>query len=202
PTRREIRRKIMSKIGYARVSKRDQNLNSQIDVLNEYGCERLFSEKVSGKKYKRTELDKCLDYLREGDSLVITKLERLGRTTKQLIELSQHLDEKDIDLEIIDMNSNTKDAMGKMFFTMMSAFAELEANLLSERTKKGLESARSRGRMEGRPKIPQEKEKMIISLYNSKQHTINDIIKMTGISKGTIYNVINKQKHNEDTQKI
>lgn len=192
----------MSKIGYARVSTRDQNLNSQIDVLNEYGCKRIFSEKVSGRKYKRTELDKCLDYLREGDTLVITKLDRLGRTTKQLIELSQYLDKKDIDLEIIDMNINTKDAMGKMFFTMMSAFAELEANLLSERTKKGLESARSRGRMGGRPKIPQEKEKMIISLYNSKQHTINDIIKMTGISKGTIYNVINKQNHNEDTQKI
>lgn len=192
----------MSKIGYARVSTRDQNLNSQIDVLNEYGCDRIFSEKVSGKKYKRTELDKCLDYLREGDTLVITKLDRLGRTTKQLIELSQHLDEKNIDLEIIDMNINTKDAMGKMFFTMMSAFAELEANLLSERTKKGLESARSRGSLVGRPKIPQEKEEMIISLYKSKQHTINDIIKMTGISKGTIYNVINKQKHNMDIQKI
>ena len=137
----------MSKIGYARVSTRDQNLNSQIDTLNKYGCDRIFSEKVSGKKYKRTELDKCLDYLREGDTLVITKLDRLGRTTKQLIELSQYLDEKNIDLEIIDMNINTKDAMGKMFFTMMSAFAELEANLLSERTKKGLESARSRGRM-------------------------------------------------------
>lgn len=192
----------MSKIGYARVSTKDQNLNSQVDVLKEHGCERIFSEKVSGRKYNRTELDKCLDYMREGDTLVITKLDRLGRTTKQLIELSQYLEDNYIDLEIIDMNINTRDAMGKMFFTMMSAFAELEANLLSERTKKGLESARSRGRLGGRPKIPQEKEKMIISLYNSKQHTINDIIKMTGISKGTIYNVINKQKHNADTQKI
>lgn len=184
----------MSKVGYARVSTRDQNLNSQIDLLNEYGCDRIFSEKVSGRKYKRTELDKCLDYLREGDTLVITKLDRLGRTTKQLIELSQYLDEKSIDLEIIDMNINTKNAMGKMFFTMMSAFAELEANLLSERTKKGLDAARARGRVGGRPQITQEKVAMIVSLYQSKQHSINEIMKLTGVSKGTIYNVINRHK--------
>lgn len=184
----------MSKIGYARVSTKDQNLDSQIDVLMEYGCERIFSEKVSGRKFKRTELDKCLDYMREGDTLVITKLDRLGRTTKQLIELAQHLEDNAIDLEIIDMNIKTQDAMGKMFFTMMSAFAELEANLLSERTKKGLDSERARGRRGGRPKIPQHKEKMIISLYNSKEYTINEIIKMTGVSRGTIYNVINKKK--------
>lgn len=139
----------MSKIGYARVSTKVQHLDSQIDMLTEYGCERIFFEKVSDRKFKRTELDKCLDYIREGDTLVITKLDRLGRTTKQLIELAQHLEDNAIDLEIIDMNINTKDAMGKMFFTMMSAFAELEDNLLSERTKKGLASARARGKLGG-----------------------------------------------------
>ena len=183
----------MSKIGYARVSTKDQNLNSQIDTLNEYGCERIFSEKVSGRKYNRTELDKCLDYLREGDTLVITKLDRLGRTTKQLIELAQYLEENEIDLEIIDMNINTKDAMGKMFFTMMGAFAELEANLLSERTKKGLASARSRGRMGGRPRVSKDKRETVISLYESKKYTINEIIRMTGVSKSTIYNIVNNQ---------
>lgn len=183
----------MSKIGYARVSTRDQNLDSQIDVLNRHDCDRIFSEKVSGRKYKRTELDKCLDYLREGDTLVITRLDRLGRTTKQLIELAQYLEEHEIDLEIIDMNINTNDAMGKMFFTMMSAFAELEANLLSERTKKGLASARSRGRMGGRPKFPKDKRETVISLYESKKYTINEIIRMTGVSKSTIYNIVNSQ---------
>ncbi len=103
----------MAKIGYARVSTQDQSLDGQIDTLEEYGCERIFSEKASGCKTKRTELDKCLDYLREGDVLVIYKLDRLGRTTKQLIELSQWLDENNIDLHIIDMNVSTKDAMGK-----------------------------------------------------------------------------------------
>lgn len=188
----------MSKIGYARVSTKDQNLDSQIDVLKNHGCERIFSEKVSGRKYRRTELDKCLDYMREGDTLVLTKLDRLGRTTKQLIELSQHLEDQGIDLEIIDMNINTKDAMGKMFFTMMSAFAELEANLLNERTKKGLASARARGRSGGRPKTSKDKEKMVLSLYDSKQYTINEILKMANISKGTLYRIINdrkKEKH-------
>ena len=144
-----------------RVSTQDQSLDGQIDTLEEYGCERIFSEKASGRKTKRTELDKCLDYLREGDILVIYKLDRLGRTTKQLIELSQWLDDNSIDLHIIDMNVSTKDAMGKMFFTMMSAFAELEANLLSERTKKGLEAARARGRKGGRPSLPDHKKKKL-----------------------------------------
>lgn len=184
----------MAKIGYARVSTRDQNLDSQIDMLKAVGCDRIFSEKVSGRKFKRTELDNCLDYLRDDDTLVITKLDRLGRTTKQLIELSQYLEDNGIDLEIIDMNINTKDAMGKMFFTMMSGFAELEANLLSERTKKGLESARLRGRVDGRPRITQEKVNMIVSLYHIKTYPINEIMKMTCVSRGTIYNVINQEK--------
>ncbi|MEN3967510.1 recombinase family protein, partial [Mammaliicoccus sciuri] len=90
----------------------------------------------------------------------------LGRTTKQLIELSQWLDENGIDFHIIDMNVSTKDAMGKMFFTMMSAFAELEANLLSERTKKGLEAVRARGRKGGRPSLPDHKKREIKFLYD------------------------------------
>lgn len=96
-----------------------------MDVLKEYRCNRIFSEKFSERKYRRIELDKCLDYMRDGDTLVITKLDRLGRTTKQLIELSQHLENENIDFQIIDMNITIKDAMGKMYFTMMSAFAEL-----------------------------------------------------------------------------
>lgn len=180
----------MAKIGYARVSTRDQSLDGQIDTLKEYGCERIFSEKVSGRKVKRTELDKCLDYLREGDVLVIYKLDRLGRTTKQLIELAQWLEANDIELQIIDMNINTKDAMGKMFFTMMSAFAELEANLLSERTKKGLDSARARGRTGGRPRLPDHKRREIKFLYDEKKLTGAEIAEQTGVSRTTVYRVI------------
>ena len=97
-------------------------------------CEKIFSlKKLVGVKVNRTELDKCLDYLREGDTLVIYKLDRLGRTTKQLIDLAQWLENNNIELQIIDMNINTKRPNGKDVFTMMSAFAELEANLLSEK---------------------------------------------------------------------
>src|SRR5699024_514935 len=184
----------MAKIGYARVSTKEQNLDSQIDVLKAYGCERIFSEKVSGRKYKRTELDNCLDYMRDGDTLVITKLDRLGRTTKQLIELSLYLDNENINLQIIDMDISTKDAMGKMFFTMMSAFAELEANLLSERTKKGLDSARARGRVGGRPAISDKKKEMIKSLYNSRHYSGEEITKMFGVPRSTIYKVVNESK--------
>src|SRR5699024_10946801 len=191
----------MSKIGYARVSTKDQNLNSQIDTLNEYGCERIFSEKVSDRKYNRTELDKCLDYLREGDILIITKLDSLGRTTKQLKELAQYLERSEINLVIKDMNINTKDANGEMFSTMMGAFAEQEGNLLSERTKKGLNSARSRGRMGGRPRLSKDKRETVISLYESKKYTINEIIRMTGVSKSTIYNIVNSQTGEEIGEK-
>ena len=180
----------MAKIGYARVSTRDQSLDGQIDTLNEYGCERIFSEKVSGRKKKRTELDKCLDYLRDGDTLVIYKLDRLGSTTKQLIELSQWLEDNHINLHIIDMNVSTKDAMGKMFFTMMSAFAELEANLLSERTKKGLAAARSRGRKGGRPSLPDHKKREIKFLYDEQKLTGEEIAKRTGVSRSSVYRAI------------
>src|SRR5699024_7029011 len=108
----------MSKIGYARVRTRHQNLTSQLDMHEHAGCIKTFTEKVSGRKTDKKELEKCLDYMREGDTLVITKLDRLGRTTKQLIELATELEKRGVDLEIINMNVTTKDPMGKMFFTM------------------------------------------------------------------------------------
>ncbi|AKL93481.1 TPA: recombinase family protein [Staphylococcus aureus] len=184
-----------TKIGYARVSTRDQSLDSQIDALKSYGCSKIFSEKVSGRKTKRTELDKCLDYLRAGDTLVIYKLDRLGRTTKQLIELAQWLENNDIDLQIINMNISTKDAMGKMFFTMMSAFAELEANLLSERTKKGLESARARGRLGGRPSIPDHKKREVKFLYDEQKMTVAEIATTTKVSQASIYRIVKNNKN-------
>src|SRR5699024_12414515 len=117
----------MAKIGYARVSTQDQSLDGQIDTLEEYGCERIFSEKASGRKTKRTQLDKCLDYLRERDILVIDILERLGRTTKQLIELSQWLDENSIDRHSIYMNLSNKETKDKMLITLISTLVDIQA---------------------------------------------------------------------------
>ncbi|WP_434120745.1 recombinase family protein [Salinicoccus roseus] len=186
----------MSKIGYARVSTKGQNLESQLDMLQDAGCIKIFSEKVSGRKAERTALEECMAYMREGDTMVITKLDRLGRTTKQLIELATTLEKRGIDLEIINMNVTTKDPMGKMFFTMMSAFAELEASLLSERTKKGLESARARGRNGGRPGITDDKKAMIQSLYDTQKYTGKQIAEMVGVSRATVYKVVNESKEN------
>lgn len=184
----------MARIGYARVSTLDQSLDSQIDMLKEYECERIFSEKVSGRKERRTELDRCFDYLRSGDTLVVTKLDRLGRTTKQLIGFAEELKERNIELYILDANINTNTAMGKVFFTMMSAFAELEANLLSERTKKGLDSARARGRKGGRPPIDENTKELVRKLYHSREYTINDICRMTEVSKTSVFNIVKRGK--------
>lgn len=180
----------MAKVGYARVSTKDQSLDSQIDILKMNGCEKIFSEKVSGRKGKRTELEKCMEYLREGDTLVIYKLDRLGRTTRQLIELSQWLEDNKIELEITSMNIKTDDAMGKMFFTMMSAFAELEANLMSERTRKGLASARARGKKGGRPRISSEKLKKIKYLNDEKQIPPSEIAELVDVSRSTVFRYI------------
>ncbi|HGZ2915040.1 TPA: recombinase family protein [Staphylococcus aureus] len=191
----------MAKIGYARVSTREQSLDLQIDALKSFGCSKIFSEKVSGLKTKRTELDNCLDYLREGDVLVIYKLDRLGRTTKQLIELSQWFDNNKIDLQIIDMNISTKDPMGKMFFTMMSAFAELEANLISERTKKGLEVARARGLKGGRKGMSQDKKDYIKHLYDTKKYTGKEIAKKANVSRDTVYRILREYKNDKEDKK-
>ena len=186
---------VFANIGYARVSTKDQSLDSQIDILKEYGCTKIFSEKISGRKYQRNELDKCLEYLRSGDTLVIYKLDRLGRTVKQLIELAQWFEENGIELEIISMNINTKNPMGRMFFTISSAYAELEADLLSQRTKAGLESARARGRFGGRPPIPEHKRREVRYLYNEQKMTVSDISKNTMVSKASIYRIVRENKH-------
>ncbi len=188
----------MAKIGYARVSTQDQNLDSQIDTLKSFGCSKIFKEKVSGLKYKRSELNKCLEYLREGDTLVVCKLDRLGRTTKQLIDLSQWLEKNNIELYSIDLNAKTNDAMGKVFFTMMSAFAELEATLLKERTKKGLEAARARGRIGGRKPLPDHKKRQIKFLYDERIMTGQQIADATGVSRMTVYRVVKELKNKEE----
>lgn len=97
----------MAKIGYARVSTKDQNLDNQIDTLLKYGCEKVFSEKISGKANKRSQFELCLDYLRKGDVLIVTKIDRLGRTTKQLIDLMEYLNEKGIEFKALDNGIDT-----------------------------------------------------------------------------------------------
>lgn len=188
----------MPKIGYGRVSTIDQSLDLQMDALNESGCIKIFMEKASGKKDDRVELAKAIEYLREGDSLVVYKLDRLARSTKKLIEISELLDNRGIELISIVDNIDTKNAVGKAMFRMLAVIAELERDIISERTMAGLAAARARGRKGGRPRTDEKKLNQAIKLYDSKQHSLNEISELTGVSKPTLYRELSKRS---DTRK-
>ncbi|MCZ8515304.1 recombinase family protein [Paenibacillus filicis] len=190
----------MAKIGYARVSTADQSLNLQIDTLKAAGCERIFEEKASGKKSDRVELTRCLEYLRPGDTLVIWKLDRLGRTTRQLIELSHGLQERGIGLQIITLGVDTSTPAGKLFFAIMAGLAEMEAETIRERTIAGLQAARARGRKGGRPPMDKNKIDMALTLYDSEKYTIKEITERTGVSKAKIYQTL--KNRNKTTQSL
>lgn len=183
------------KIGYCRVSTRDQSLDRQIDQLTAEGCERIYQEKISGAKKDRPELDRMLDALREGDVIVITELSRLGRTVKGLIELVEKIHQVGADIKSLKETwLDTTSPMGKMLFTMMAGFSELERDLIRERTADGLSAARARGRHGGRPAVDKEKLDLAIRMYNSKTCTVAEITKATGISKATLYAYLGKNK--------
>ncbi|MEL3974307.1 recombinase family protein [Rossellomorea oryzaecorticis] len=175
------------KIGYARVSTQDQSLDLQMDALTHAGCEKVYSEKVSGMKDDRQKLLELIEYAREGDVLVVYKLDRLGRSTKKLIELTEELERRGIELVSIRDNIDTTTAVGKAMFRMLAVLSEMERDLISERTRAGLESARLRGRKGGRPKKDNKKVENALKLYNTEQYTVREIEEMTGVSKATLY---------------
>lgn len=184
----------MALIGYCRVSTQEQSLDSQTDALTQAGCIKIFEEKASGKNDDRPELAKALEYLREGDALVVYKLDRLARSTKKLIELSEVLEQRGIELISIRDNIDTTTAVGRAMFKMLAVIAELERDIISERTMAGLEAARARGRLGGRPRTDKKKLDQAIKLYESKQYTLKDIVEMTGVSKPTLYRELDKLK--------
>jgi DNA invertase Pin-like site-specific DNA recombinase len=174
-------------IGYARVSTNDQNLNLQIDELKNYKCERIFEEKLSGTKKDRPQLSEMLKILRPGDKVVIYKLDRISRSTKHLIELSEYLEKNGVEFVSLKDSIDTSTPMGRFFFRILASISELERDILSERTKAGLSSARARGRKGGRPKVPEKKVELALKMYSSKQYSIREIVEATGISQATLY---------------
>lgn len=173
--------------GYARVSTEAQNLDRQLDVLKKYGVDKIYNEKMTGTKKDRSELTKMLDRMTEGDTVVIESLSRLGRSTKDLIELTELFHEKGVSLvslkEAIDTNTST----GKLLFTLMSAIAQFERDCIADRTREGLKSARARGKVGGRPKMNPDNVKKAVKLYNTGQYSIKEIEELTGIKKSTLY---------------
>lgn len=180
--------------GYARVSTQEQSLDLQIDALKKYGCTEIFQEKATGTNAERPELTEMIKRLRQGDKVVIYKLDRISRSTKHLIELSELFQEKGVDLVSLQDSIDTSTSMGRFFFRTMASIAELERDIISERTKSGLESARARGRLGGRPPKNKKKIEVALKMYESKQHTLKEITDATGISKGTLYNYLKKVK--------
>ena len=177
------------KIGYARVSTADQNLDLQTDALKESGCEKIFSDHgVSGVKAERPGLEKALDQIRKKDTLVIWKLDRLGRSLSDLLSIVEYLKERGANFLSIQDGFDTSTASGKMVFSVIGAMAEYERNLTRERTMAGLASARARGRMGGRPKQLNEGQvKVAIALAEAGKLTINEICEQVGCSRSTYY---------------
>lgn len=180
--------------GYARVSTQDQNLDRQTDQLKGEGCEKIFEEKVTGTKAERPELGKLLDQLRQGDILVVADLTRLSRSTRDLIDITEKLQTRGIELKSMKENIDTTTATGKAMFGMLAVMAQFERDLISERTKQGLESARARGRQGGRPKKAEDKRNLAFKMYDSKDYSIAEITDATGISKPTLYRYIRERK--------
>lgn len=178
------------KIGYARTSTQDQNLDLQIDALQQLGCERIYQEKISSVKDHRPELENCLKALRAGDTLYIWRLDRLGRSLKHLVQLINQLQDMECSLVSIKENIDTSTPTGKLTFHIFASLAEFERDLICERTKAGLLSARARGRMGGRPQKLSEKEKsMIRQLMKDRNNSASDIAKRFGVSRATVYNI-------------
>jgi DNA invertase Pin-like site-specific DNA recombinase len=185
------------KLGYARVSTGDQNLEMQIDALQKEGCQKIFRETVSGAKIERKELNKLLDQVREGDVVVIWKLDRLGRSLKHLVSLVTELLERGVGIKSLSDPVDTTSAQGRLIFNLFASLAEFERDLIRERTQAGLRAARARGRQGGRPKGLSEKAKKTAiaaeALYKEGKLTVNDIAHNLDISKATLYNYLRHQ---------
>jgi DNA invertase Pin-like site-specific DNA recombinase len=181
-------------IGYARVSTSEQTLNLQKDALEKIGCVKIFSDVVSGAKAEREGLHEALEYVRAGDTLVVWRLDRLGRSLKHLIEAITKLNNRKIGFKSITENIDTTTSGGKLVFHIFGALAEFERDIIRERTNAGLSAARSRGRLGGRPKAKTldspKKVALAQSLYDNKYNTIEEICKTLHISRATLYRYI------------
>ena len=181
------------KIGYARVSTREQNLSSQEDALSKAGCIRIFTDKISGKEFNREGLKACMDYLRAEDTLVIYRLDRLGRSVKEMLDLCAQLESRRIKLVSLQDNLDTSTAVGRFTMQILASLAEYNRNLILEGCKAGIEAAQKRGVKFGRQtgvKMKKPKKEAVITMYRAGT-SIKDIMSITGIrSIQTIYNYL------------
>lgn len=185
-------------IGYCRVSTEDQNLDMQEQAIQKYAEEKgleliLYVEKISSRKVERQELEHAMKAATYGDLFVVYKLDRLARSTKELYTLTEQLKGKGVEFASIHDAFDTTTPTGKAMFGMLAVFAEFERDIIQQRTKAGLESARKRGRIGGRPAIDEKTKKRVRALFESGE-SANDIAKEYGIGRATVYKIINKLK--------
>ncbi len=179
------------KIGYARVSTEEQNLDRQLDSLKEAGCEKIFQEKITGTKKERPELDKIMEQLRSGDLIIISDLTRLSRSVKDLFSLVDQIEKKGANIKSLKESwMDTSTPQGKLMFTIFAGISQFERDLISQRTLEGLAAARARGRKGGRPKKDEKTINLALKMYQEKTYSISEITKATGVSKTTIYRYI------------
>src|SRR5215213_5917808 len=179
-------------VGYARVSTFDQNLDLQKDTLTRAGCEKIFTDTMSGAKAERPGLVQALTFMRASDVLVVWKLDRLGRSLKNLIDVVTELDTLEIGFRSVTESIDTTTSGGKLIFHIFGALAEFERNLIRERTQAGLAAARARGRRGGHPKsLTDKKLEMARTLYADKSNSVEEICRTLGISRMTLWRYVN-----------
>jgi DNA invertase Pin-like site-specific DNA recombinase len=166
----------------------------QLDALKAAGCERIYTERASGAKDDREELERALDALRPGDVFVVYKLDRLARSTRKLIDVYERLTKLDVELVSICDNLDTTTPTGRAMFKMIGVIAELEREMIVERTKAGLAAARARGRNGGRPKTDPKKIEKALKLYDGGNHTVSEITELTGVTKPTLYRALRERE--------
>lgn len=182
-------------IGYCRVSTEDQNLDMQEQVIQKYADEKgleliMYVEKISSRKVERQELEHAMKAATNGDLFVVYKLDRLARSTKELFTLTEQLKEKGVEFVSINDSFDTTTPTGKAMFGMLAVFAEFERDIIQQRTKAGLEAAKRRGRIGGRPAIDEKKKKQVRALFEAGE-SANDIAKEYGIGRATVYKIVN-----------
>jgi DNA invertase Pin-like site-specific DNA recombinase len=179
-------------VGYARVSRQDQNPQMQRRELRAAGCERIFEERISSRKESRPELERALEYCRQGDVLVVWKLDRLGRSLKELIELVGRLQERGVEFRSLRESLDTTTPAGKLVFHVFASLAEFERDIIRERTMAGLEAARARGKKGGRKRVMDERKIALAArLMKDRDVPISEVCGAVDVSRATLYRYLN-----------
>ena len=178
-----------TKIGYCRVSTTDQNLDAQLELLTGAGCQEIFREKLSGSNIERPELKKLLDYIRKGDTVTVTKLDRLARSTKDLLDIAEKIKHKGANLEVLNINLESKTPTGKLMLTMLAAIAEFEKGIMLERQREGINIAKANGKYKGRKPILEEKLLQVQVLVTAGS-SVSSAVAEVGISRRVYYKAL------------